>query len=292
MNHLLARTFLNIKRSGWRSYAVIFMMTVTFFILGVLLTVIYTSASIASFLVGNIEVIGFFKDGVSEEQILQVKRDAENLTYVTSVKYVSKEDAMKAFLEDNKENPDVVASVTSNPFPAHLNVKVADLERTEEVASLLRSKSDLIDSIDDSKEFLLVLRNIVLGIQAIGLILLAIFTLSTFFVVVMAIGITIYSHKNEIIIMKLVGATNWYVRSPYVMQSIVFAFISVLIASAIWVPIVLTQYNNLISSVAGDLNIAQMTPQLVLIGVGIEFAFALIIGVLSSYLATRRYIRY
>ena len=108
----------------------------------------------------------------------------------------------------------------------------------------------------------------------------------------MAIGITIYSHKNEIIIMKLVGATNWYVRSPYVMQSIVFAFISVLIASAIWVPIVLTQYNNLISSVAGDLNIAQMTPQLVLIGVGIEFAFALIIGVLSSYLATRRYIRY
>ena len=283
MNHLLARTFLNIKRSGWRSYAVIFMMTVTFFILGVLLTVIYTSASIASFLVGNIEVIGFFKDGVSEEQILQVKRDAENLTYVTSVKYVSKEDAMKAFLEDNKENPDVVASVTSNPFPAHLNVKVADLER---------SKSDLIDSIDDSKEFLLVLRNIVLGIQAIGLILLAIFTLSTFFVVVMAIGITIYSHKNEIIIMKLVGATNWYVRSPYVMQSIVFAFISVLIASAIWVPIVLTQYNNLISSVAGDLNIAQMTPQLVLIGVGIEFAFALIIGVLSSYLATRRYIRY
>ena len=292
MNHLLARTFLNIKRSGWRSYAVIFMMTVTFFILGVLLTVIYTSASIASFLVGNIEVIGFFKDGVSEEQILQVKRDAENLTYVTSVKYVSKEDAMKAFLEDNKENPDVVASVTSNPFPAHLNVKVADLERTEEVASLLRSKSDLIDSIDDSKEFLLVLRNIVLGIQAIGLILLAIFTLSTFFVVVMAIGITIYSHKNEIIIMKLVGATNWYVRSPYVMQSIVFAFISVLIASAIWVPIVLTQYNNLISSVAGDLNIAQMTPQLVLIGVGIEFAFALIIGVLSSYLATRRYISY
>src|SRR3989344_303278 len=167
MNNLLARTFTNIKRSGWRSYAIIFMMTVTFFILGVLLTVIYTSSNIARFLVRNIEVIGFFKDGVSEEQILQVKRDVEVLDYVPSVKYVSKEDAMKSFLEENQDNPDVVASVTTNPFPAHLNIKVSSLDKSEDVASFLRSKSDLIESIDDSKDFLVALKNIVLGIHII-----------------------------------------------------------------------------------------------------------------------------
>ena len=292
MNNLLARTFTNIKRSGWRSYAIIFMMTVTFFILGVLLTVIYTYSNIARFLVRNIEVIGFFKDGVSEEQILQVKRDVEVLDYVPSVKYVSKEDAMKSFLEENQDNPDVVASVTTNPFPAHLNIKVSSLDKSEDVASFLRSKSDLIESIDDSKDFLVALKNIVLGIQIISFVLLGIFTLSTFFVIILAVGLSIYSHKNELIIMKLVGATNWYVRSPYIMQSLIFAFVSVLIASLIWVPIVLTQYNNLMNSVAGGMNISQVTWQTVILGSLIEFLFAFGLAVFSSYLATRRYIRY
>lgn len=292
MNSTLARTFTNIKRSGWRSYAIIFMMTITFLILGILLTVIYTSSNIANFLVGNIEVIGFFREGISEEQILETKREVEALDYVTEAKYVSKEDAMKSFLEENQDNPDVVASVTTNPFPAHLNVKVTSLERSEEVASFLRAKGDLIEDIDDSKDFLVALRNIVFGIQIVSFTLLGVFTLSTFFVIVLAIGLTIYSQKNEIIIMKLVGATNWYVRAPYFFQGFIFAFVSVLIASIAIVPVVLLYYNSTMASIAGGMNISSVTPTTVAIGVAIEFLFAFCLAIFSSYLATRRYIRY
>ena len=102
----------------------------------------------------------------------------------------------RPFLEANEDNPDVIASVTTNPFPAHLNIRVSSLDRTEEVASYLRSKGEMIESIDDSKEFLLGLNRIVLGIQLISLVLLSIFTLSTFFVIVLAIGITVYSQKK------------------------------------------------------------------------------------------------
>ena len=102
MKRILARTLTNIKRSGWRSYAIMFMMTITFFILGLLLTVIYTSSNIANFLVGNIEVIGFFRDGVSEEQILDVKRELEVYDYVSEVRYVSKEDAMASLFRSER----------------------------------------------------------------------------------------------------------------------------------------------------------------------------------------------
>jgi cell division transport system permease protein len=292
MKHLLARTFTNIKRSGWRSYAIVFMMTITFLILGVLLTVIYTSSNIAKFLIGNIEVIGFFKDGVSEEQILQVKRDVEGLDYVSSVRYVSKEEAMKSFLEENQDNPDVVASVTTNPFPAHLNVKVLTLDKSEAASSFLKEKTDLIESVDDSKDFLVALNNIVLGIQIVGLILLVVFTLSTFFVIILAIGLSIYTYRNELIIMKLVGATNWYVRAPYVMQSFIFSFISILIASLIWGPVVATQYNKVMSQVTGGMEISNITINTILLGILIEFIFGFILALFSSYLATRRYIRY
>ena len=98
-NTVLKKTFTNIKRSGWRAYAVIFMMTVTYLILGFLMITVYTSNSFADYLSKRPEVIGFFKEGVTEEQILQLKREFENFDYVSEIKYVSKEEAMQKYVE-------------------------------------------------------------------------------------------------------------------------------------------------------------------------------------------------
>ena len=290
-NSIFARTALNLKRSGWRAYAVIFMMTTTFIILGVLLTLIYTSNSISVYFTQKPEVIGFFKDDVTEEQILEVKKSLESTDYVAEVKYVSKEQAMQSFIEDAKDNQDIIEGVTANVFPAHLNVKAVSLDKISSVSEYFKS-NELISDVLASENVVSTLGKIVFGIQVFGGTLLLVFTISTILIIFLTIGITIYSQKNEIIIMKLVGATDWYVRAPFIYQGIFSTVVSVLIASAIIIPLLLTQYQNMMTLALGSLQVSSIDFSVIAIGLSVELVFGVLLSTISGYFATRRYINY
>jgi len=291
MNNLFKRTFINIKRSGWRAYAVIFMMTTTYFMLAFLMIVTYTSNRLADNLAKQLEVIGFFKDDVTEEQILSVKQSLDSNPYVSETKYVSKEDAMASFLEANRDNKDILEAVTVNVFPAHLNVKTVSLDNLSDVANIFRN-NNLIEDVLVPDTFKSTIQNIVVDIQVISATLLAIFLVSTVFIIFLAIGITIYAQKDEIMIMKLVGATNGYVRMPYILQSLVYSLTSVLLALSVVTPLMIIKFNEYIGTRFGvELSKAvNVSVSVVLIGVGIELLFAVWFAVLSSYFATKRYI--
>lgn len=283
------RAINNIKRSGWRAYAVVFMMTITYVILGLLLTVIFVSQSIATYFVQKPEVIGFFKDGVTEEQILEVKKQIEENPYAAEVRYISKEDAMKAFLEENSDNQDVVEGVTVNVFPAHLNVRSTSLDKIPEIADMFRN-NELISDVLASESFISTLQKVVIGIQAIAGSLLMVFTISTVFIIFLTIGMTIYSQKAELIIMKLVGATKGYIRAPYMIQSVIYSVLALVISLVVLLPILFTQYNGVMDLLLGDLQSPDLDVRVILIGVAIELLFALGLAVFASFFATRRYI--
>jgi len=291
MNSIFKRTFVNIKRSGWRAYGVIFMMTTTYFMLAFLMVITYTSSRLADNLAKQLEVIGFFKENVTEEQILSVKQSLDAKPFITETKYVSKEDAMASFLKENKDNRDVIEAVTVNVFPAHLNVKTVSLDNLSDVAKLFRS-NNLIEDVLVPDSFKSTIQNIVTDIQVISGILLTIFVTSTIFIIFLTIGITIYSHKDEIVIMKLVGATNNYVRMPYILQSLIYSLTSVIIALAVVTPIMIIKFNSYVGTRFGfELSKAvNLDVYVILIGVGIELLFAILFAILSSYFATRRYI--
>jgi cell division transport system permease protein len=288
-NTVYKRAMNNIKRSGWRAYAVVFMMTITYLILGLLLTIIFVSQSIASYFVQKPEVIGFFNDGVTEEQILEVKRQIEENPYAAEVRYVSKEEAMKSFLEENSDNKDVVEGVTVNVFPAHLNVRSTSLDKIPEIADFFRN-NELISDVLASESFISTLRKVVIGIQVIAGSLLVVFTISTVFIIFLTIGMTIYTQKNELIVMKLVGATKGYIRAPYVIQSVIYSMLALLVSLLILLPVLLTQYDYVMDLLLGDLQSPALNVQIMVIGVAIELIFALFLAIFGSFLATRRYI--
>lgn len=290
-NSIISRTALIIKRSGWRAYAVIFMMTITFIMLGVLMTLIYTSNSISVYFTQKPEVIGFFKGDVSEEQILDVKNSLESMNFVSEVRYVSKEEAMQSFIEDAKDNQEIIEGVTANVFPSHLNVKATSLDKISSVSDYFKS-SDLISDVLASENVVSTLTKIVFGIQVLGGTLLLVFTISTILIIFLTIGITIYSQKNEIIIMKLVGATDWYVRAPFIYQGIFSTVVSILIASSIIIPLLLTQYENILSIALGDLQVSSIGFSVIAIGLMVEILFGILLSTISAYFATRRYINY
>lgn len=290
-NRLFSRAIANIKRSGWRSFMVIFMMTTTYIMLGFLLLILFFSTQLAQFFVEKPEIIGFFNDGVNEERILEIKNELDQIDYVVEVKYVSKEDALESFIEENQDNQDVLQNLSVNPFPAHLNVKVNNLDHIQAISSFFDSKEEVTDVID-SLGVVDTLRKIVVGIQAFGLILLVIFSFATFIIVFLVIGLTVYSQKDELRVMKLVGATNWYVKAPFIYLSLIYGIISSIIASLIVGLIVYFEYNNIVGALLGHLEVADITVQQILMGFGIIVLFALFLSWLSSYIATRRYISY
>ena len=136
------------------------------------------------------------------------------------------------------------------------------------------------------------LAKIVFGIQIFGGTLLLVFTISTILIIFLTIGITIYSQKNEIIIMKLVGATDWYVRAPFIYQGIFSTVVSVLIASAIIIPLLLTQYQNAMTLALGNLQVSSIGFSVIAIGLSVELIFGVLLSTISGYFATRRYINY
>ena len=222
MNKLfINKSWQNVKRAGWRTYAVIFMMTVTYLIFGVLMVTAFTSKNLAGYLSQRPEVIGFFKDEVKEEQILDLKRELESLDYIAEVRYVSKEEAMESFLKENEDNKEITEAVTVNPFPSHLNVRVKNLDNISAISDFFES-SELISDVKAYEKILDTLRTIVFAVQIIGLSLFIIFTFSTILIIFLTVGITIYARKSEIIVMKLVGATDWFVSAPYLLQSLFY----------------------------------------------------------------------
>jgi len=292
MNKLfINKSWQNVKRAGWRTYAVIFMMTVTYLIFGVLMVTAFTSKNLAGYLSQRPEVIGFFKDEVKEEQILDLKRELESLDYIAEVRYVSKEEAMESFLKENEDNKEITEAVTVNPFPSHLNVRVKNLDNISAISDFFES-SELISDVKAYEKILDTLRTIVFAVQIIGLSLFIIFTFSTILIIFLTVGITIYARKSEIIVMKLVGATDWFVSAPYLLQSLFYSFVSVILASMILAPILIIKYNGVVASVVGDLGLYYLNVPLVLVGVGIELLFGVLLAFLSSYFATKRYINY
>lgn len=289
--YIFLNTFQNIKRSGWRPYAVIFMLTVTFLILGILMAVMFTSQSIADYFIKKPEVIGFFRDDVTELEILDFKRELETLPEVAEVRYVSKEQAMKNFLESNKDNQEVIEAVTINVFPAHLNVKANSLDGIFVVSDYFKSKQEVSDVLD-SEYILGTLKKIVFGIQVFGTALLVIFSISTVFIIFLTIGITVYSQKQELIVMKLVGASDGFVRMPYLLQSVIYTILAALISSLILVPLIMLKYNDLLTLLVGDLNIRKIDTETVFMGFGFMLVFGFVLSFFSSYVATKRYINY
>ncbi len=288
---ILSNTKQNIKRGGWKSAFLIFIMTITFLILGVLLLVMYTSREFADYFAQLPEVIGFFDDNATEEQILQVKNELESYDYVIEVNYVSKEQAMSDFLEANKDNQEVIEAVTTNVFPAHLNVKTKNLNYIDDVKNYFEN-NDLVIEVQAFEGALDTLKKIVLGIQLTGITLLVIFSISTVLIIFLVIGLTVYSRKDEIIVMKLVGATDWFVRAPYLLQSVIFSIIAVFISALILIPLVYYYYDDVIYAISGNFNVIEINIETLMYGLAIEIVFGLLLALIGSYMATRKYIRY
>ena len=280
---------LRIARNPYQAIGAILVFVLAFFIGGLFVLITAGSSILLNYFESKPQVTAFFRDNTSAEEIEEIKKTLASTGYVATTRYISKEEALEIYREQNKKEPILLEFVTANILPASLEVSATEVKHLPVLADILSKETrveDVIfqkDIIDTLTRWTTIIRNVGLGI-VLFLILTSLFT------TLIVIGLNIALHKDEIEIMRLVGATTWFIRVPFILEGIIYGTFSALISTiAIWVGV--EYLSPILSSLFQGIPIFPVPPStfiLLLIG---EVLLGAIIGTVGSLIATWRYLK-
>lgn len=266
-----------------------------------LVTMLFLLKPVSEILISEVEkkvdISVYLKEDVAAEQIMEFKSELSKIPEVKEIDYVSKEQALETFIETHKNDPVLIESLTEvgyNPFLAFLNVRAWEASQYEQVTNFLEGDSfqSLIDKVDYYQrkpviEKVFVLAN---GINRIGFFLGVIFGAIAVLISFNTVRIAIHSSKEEISIMRLVGASNWFIRGPFLVQGIIVGFIAAIITFLI---AFISSYflSPKIMSLAPEINLWEVLINNLVILFLVQLATGIGLGIISSCLAVRKYLK-
>lgn len=237
LKRILKFAYTDFLRNKGNNFAAIFVLVIPILLATSLFMFQGLSKSIISQIKEKIDITAYFKEEATEDDILMVKSELLKLSpEIKNVQYVSKEQALLEFKEKHKNNPDFMAAleeVGGNPFFASLNIKTESPLEYEKVSDFLSqgSYSNLIEKVDyfQKKDTIEKLFNITSSVNKFGFGLGAILFLIAVLVVLNTTKMAIDNSKEEITAMRLVGASNWFIRGPFIVQVVICGLIAFLI---------------------------------------------------------------
>ncbi len=292
--------WVNFRRSGLISWAAVLVTTITLTVITALILLQTVLHSSLDQIEDKVDVTIYFTAGADESQIMPLKSSLEKLPEVAEVTYTSAEEALQIFRErHSKDYPTIQAldEIKENPLGAYLNVKAMEVSQYESIANFLKSdnalvlgSANIIDKVNYHQNKLVIdrLNSIISGAQKLGflvtLVLIAISIIITF----NTIRLTIFISKEEIGVMRLVGASKTRVNGPFMVEGAIYGMIATVITMILFLPISAWFGSNMSAFLGIDLynyyvsNIFQIFLIILLSGV--------CLGVVSSMLATRKYL--
>lgn len=283
-------------RNRWIGQATIGVMTLTLFLVVSLITIRAVTVHLLSELEQKIDVSVYFTLDTKEADILAAKESIETLPEVKKVTYISRQKALVKFKENYKDNPVILQSLEeldSNPLTASLNIQANNPEQLASVASFIQNNYDaLIDKLSYEENADIIDRlaafsaNVQRGGLILGLILVIIVTLVTF----TTIKLTIYSLRSEISIMRLIGASNWYIRGPFLIEGVLYGTIAALATSSVSLLLARLISDRLVGVLLGFNLFNFLVENLVSLFL-LELVIAVGLGIFSSWVAMRNYLK-
>lgn len=295
---LLISAFKDLTRNIWLNIATVIIMVISLFTVTVMIAVEAVGNHALVALKDKIDITIQFKDDADEEKILELKKDLEARADVAKVEYISKEQALASFKETHRDDAYINDSLTElgdNPLFAVLNVKARELSQYKDLDGHVSSNDnykDIIEKVNFKENEIAInnFSNILTAIKEGIMALSVLFILIGVMVAFNTIRLAMYAHKSEIEIMRLVGAGNWYIRMPFIIEGVIFGAVSCAVAIVLMFPVVQYVSPRISEFIPGfDLNnyfisnLNNITVLLLSMGVGI--------GVISSIIAIRRYLK-
>ncbi len=302
IKRILRSGFFNFWRNGTVSLASVMVMMITLVVIGFSIFAGSVLDSSLSELRNKVDVNVTFVTSAPEEDILNIKRSLESLPEVSLVTYVSREEVLEAFKERHADDQLILAALDElgeNPLGATLNIKAKDPSQYESVAAFLESDNALssegvsiIDRVNyfQNKEAIDKLTDIIASADKLGFFTTLIFIVISVLIAFNTIRLTIYIARDEIAVMRLVGASTYYIQGPFVVVGIIYGLVAAIIALILFLPMTYWLGDVTESFFTGPNVFSYYMsnfPEIFLIIV----ASGVAIGALSSALAVRRYLK-
>ncbi len=282
-------TLKHIRRSPYQSLAAIFIMMLTFLSITIFSFIVFGSSAVINYFESKPQVTAFFKDEVKQENITQLQQELQKTGQIASTRYVSKKEALQIYKEQNKNDPLLLDLVTEDILPASLEISTYKIEDLEPVSNTLKN-SPYVAEVIYQKDIVSTLAAWTNAVRIIGITLIAVLALVSVFIMMTVIGFKVSQKREEIEIMKLLSATNWYIRWPFVLEGIFYGVLGTLVGWIIASGGLLYATPYLESFLKG-IPILPVSP-IFLIGLLFgELVIAILLGVLASSLAVLRYLK-
>jgi cell division transport system permease protein len=295
----------NFARNAWLGIAAMAVMIIT---LTIVLFSVITNATFTNTIqqiTNKIDVSVYLQESITDEQALKLVNQLQALPNVKSVNYLNKEQALKVYESQNTDNTQLLAAVTqigSNPIPATIQIKPKDLNKIQDIKDFLSTPAVTKLQTSDSPSYngsrkaaIDKIAHATSLMRKAGLATVAVFMLISVLIIFNTIQMAIFNRRDELTIMRLLGASTWYIRGPFVVETIMYGVISAVV-SVFFIHVLFVASSSALQATSLgllDINYAHtyFSAHFWML-LTLQVALGILIGAASSYVATKRYLKF
>jgi cell division transport system permease protein len=302
VERIVKNGFVNFGRNIWLAIAAIAMMMITLTILLFAIIANTTFNHTIADITSHIDVSVYLKDNLTDQQRQTLTNQVKDLDNVKSVTYISKNEALKRYRELNINNPTLLAAIseTDNPLPASLDIKPKDPNQLQSIKdfldkpAILAQQSDPTSYSGDRKAAIDKITSATHFFQQAGIVGIVVFIIISMLIIFNTMRMAIFNRRDELIIMRLLGASTAYIRGPFIVETMLYGAVAAGFSLVICWSLFRVASSTLQASSFGLLDIGYssryFSDHLWSI-LTIQILVGILIGAASSAIATRRYLK-
>lgn len=289
--------FINFYRNGWLSFVTSLVLSLTLVIISIFVifnvVINYTAKNLQS----KIDISVYFYDSTTEEQINIIEKQLSTRPDVSEVNYISKERALEIWkdrpLDERIKN---LVTAENNPLPRSIEIISTDPEHLQNIAYFLQREEykDLVRKVDyqENKDIIQKLNNVIVFAKRMGVILSSVFIIISILVILNTIKLNIITRKDEIEIMRLVGASNLFIRIPFFVEGVLYGILAALISLGI-IALGISFLTPFINQYLGDMsiNFSQFFIEHIFIIIILQLVVGILISVICSFISIQKYLK-
>ena len=287
--YFVKETYKSIRRNGFMSFASISTVAVSLLVLGMFLMIFLNTNNLAQYLENQVQISVYMQDSATDKELASVKDKLTKMPGVVKVSQVNKQQALERFKKRLGDQEQLLNSLgKENPFPNYFEVQVDNPDRIKVLTPQI-GQLPKVETAKFGQEVVEHLFQLTKILRLGGIVLVVFLAMATLFIISNTIRLTVFARRKEVIIMKYVGATDWFIRWPFLLEGMTLGFCGAVVASLF----INSIYSGLLERIHATLAFLPLLPTyplllyvdvfLLVAGTGI--------GALGSYISLRKFLQ-
>ena len=287
--YFIKETYKSIRRNGFMSFASISTVAVSLLVLGMFLMIFLNTNNLAQYLENQVQISVYMQDSATDKELASVKDKLTKMPGVVKVTQVNKQQALERFKKRLGDQEQLLNSLgKENPFPNSFEVQVDNPDRIKVLTPQI-GQLPKVETAKFGQEVVEHLFQLTKILRLGGIVLVVFLAMATLFIISNTIRLTVFARRKEVIIMKYVGATDWFIRWPFLLEGMTLGFFGAVVAFVLINSIYASLLDRIHATLA-FLPLLPTSPLLVYVDLFL-LAAGTGIGALGSYISLRKFLR-